>query len=271
MSFQAMTWAVKQKVPTYQKIVLIMLANRTNPETGICYPSLSKIAVECGMTRRSVINQIKALESNNYLSVDRSKSMFDMNHVNKYILNLDYSPSERDSLGSERDSLGSERDSLGSERDSLGSERDSLGGSERDSPNTINSFKQKEKLKDKQNISPTKKTTLPDNFSVSEKVLIWYCSKNYTENIQDHLEAFVDICRANGYRKIDWDATFKNCIRADWAGIRKNNAHASNQRFLTKEQQREAYSKASGETFLDRIRQKQNTFDGEVVHASFGR
>ena len=245
-----MTWAVKQKVPTYQKIVLIMLANRTNPETGICYPSLSKIAVECGMTRRSVINQIKALESNNYLSVDRSKSMFDMNHVNKYILNLDYSPSERDSLGSERDSLG---------------------GSERDSPNTINSFKQKEKLKDKQNISPTKKTTLPDNFSVSEKVLIWYCSKNYTENIQDHLEAFVDICRANGYRKIDWDATFKNCIRADWAGIRKNNAHASNQRFLTKEQQREAYSKASGETFLDRIRQKQNTFDGEVVHASFGR
>jgi len=119
--------------------------------------------------------------------------------------------------------------------------------------------------------TPTKKTTLPDNFSVSEKVLIWYCSKNYTENIQDHLEAFVDICRANGYRKIDWDATFKNCIRADWAGIRKNNSHASNQRFLTKEQQREAYSKASGEVFLDRIRQKQNTFDGEVVHASFGR
>ena len=119
--------------------------------------------------------------------------------------------------------------------------------------------------------TPTKKTTLPDNFSVSEKVLIWYCSKNYTENIQDHLEAFVDICRANGYRKIDWDATFKNCIRADWAGIRKNNSHASNQPFMTKEQQREAYSKASGEVFLDRIRQKQNTFDGEVVHASFGR
>ena len=58
---------------------------------------------------------------------------------------------------------------------------------------------------------------------------------------------------------------------ANWYLSKPSSFSGNGGQYLTKEQQREAYSKASGETFLDRIRQKQNTFDGEVLHASFGR
>ena len=54
MSFQAMTWAVEQKVPALQKLVLLMLANRTNHETGRCTPRIKTLAEECGMSDRTV-------------------------------------------------------------------------------------------------------------------------------------------------------------------------------------------------------------------------
>lgn len=55
MSFQAMSWATEQVLPAMQKIVLLMLANRTNHDTGLCYPSHETLAKEYGMTTRSVI------------------------------------------------------------------------------------------------------------------------------------------------------------------------------------------------------------------------
>ena len=78
-----MTWAVEQELPAMQKIVLLMLANRTNHDTGLCYPSHDRLAKECGMDKRSVINQIAKLESAGLLKVIRST-----NKPNSYILNL---------------------------------------------------------------------------------------------------------------------------------------------------------------------------------------
>lgn len=105
-----MTWAVEQELPAMQKIVLLMLANRTNHDTGLCFPSHDRLAKECGMDKRSVINQIAKLESAGLLKVIRST-----NKPNSYILNLGSernSPSERDSpLGVKEIHLDSERDS----------------------------------------------------------------------------------------------------------------------------------------------------------------
>lgn len=56
-----MTWAVEQKLPSSQKIVLIMLANHTNGHTGLCMPRIKLLAEECGMSEASAKNQIKAL------------------------------------------------------------------------------------------------------------------------------------------------------------------------------------------------------------------
>ena len=88
MSFQAMTWAVEQELPAMQKIVLLMLANRTNHDTGLCFPSHDTLAKECGMDRRSVIRQIEKLELVGLLSVIRSTNDKGEKNANRYKLNL---------------------------------------------------------------------------------------------------------------------------------------------------------------------------------------
>ncbi len=62
MSFEAMSWAVKQKLPALHKIVLLMLADRTNKDTGRCDPSITRLADDCGMSERSTRNAIRELE-----------------------------------------------------------------------------------------------------------------------------------------------------------------------------------------------------------------
>ena len=64
-----MTWAVQQKVPAMQKIVLLMLANRNNFEKNECFPSIKTLSIECGMSQRSVINQLEKLVYKNLISV----------------------------------------------------------------------------------------------------------------------------------------------------------------------------------------------------------
>ena len=61
MSFEAMAWAVKQKLPVKQKIVLLMLADRTNKDTGRCDPSIARLADDCGMSETSVKDAIRSL------------------------------------------------------------------------------------------------------------------------------------------------------------------------------------------------------------------
>ncbi len=88
MSFQAMTWAVEKELPAMQKIVLLMMANRTNHDTGLCFPSHDRLAVECGMSKRSIVYQIEKLESAELLSVIRSTNNKGGNNPNRYKLNL---------------------------------------------------------------------------------------------------------------------------------------------------------------------------------------
>ena len=63
------------------------------------------------------------------------------------------------------------------------------------------------------------KTTVPENFEISEQVRIWATSKNFGD-LEQHLEYFVSKAAANGYKYADWDAAFKTAIRDDWAKLR---------------------------------------------------
>jgi hypothetical protein len=105
MSFQAMTWAVEQELPAMQKIVLLMLANRTNHDTGLCFPSHDTLAKECGMSKSSVIRQIEALENGEFLKVVRTKKADGSNNPNHYRLKLNAvgSVTVKPPLVSERD------------------------------------------------------------------------------------------------------------------------------------------------------------------------
>ena len=95
MSFPAIRWSTQQDLPAMQKIVLLMIANRINTDSGTCFPSLDTLAKDCGMTRRSVINQVAKLEIAGLLHVERSTED-GVKQQNTYRLLL--SASERPSL-----------------------------------------------------------------------------------------------------------------------------------------------------------------------------
>ena len=85
MSFQAMTWATEQDVPAMQKIVLLMLANRTNDDTGQCNPSHEKLASDCGMSVRACKDQLSRLEAAGLLTIIRRQKE-GVSLPNQYVL-----------------------------------------------------------------------------------------------------------------------------------------------------------------------------------------
>jgi DNA-binding transcriptional regulator YhcF (GntR family) len=86
MSFQAMAWAVSQKLPTKEKFVLIMMANYAD-EDGKCWPSMNRLCEDTGMKKDSVIRAIKSLEEMGLAEVERRK-IEGVNLPNIYHLNL---------------------------------------------------------------------------------------------------------------------------------------------------------------------------------------
>ena len=70
MSFQAMAWAIKQPLPTYEKFVLLALANYTNQDNQ-CWPSIETLANDTGLSRTSVKTALKKLEATCVLTVEK--------------------------------------------------------------------------------------------------------------------------------------------------------------------------------------------------------
>lgn len=69
MSFQAMSWAVEQKLPSTKKIVLLMLANRVNSDTGKCVPKIKTLAEDCGLSESATKSALKELAELGLLKV----------------------------------------------------------------------------------------------------------------------------------------------------------------------------------------------------------
>ena len=61
MSFQAMSWAVKHKLPCQEKMVLLMLSNYAD-QAGKCFPSMGVLSEECGLSMAQTRKCIKKLE-----------------------------------------------------------------------------------------------------------------------------------------------------------------------------------------------------------------
>lgn len=118
-----------------QKLVLLKLADCAS-DTGECFPSYQHIADQCKISRRAVINIIKKLQEDDFLTIEK-RCYCNSNKSNIYKLTI-----EKGNQRSERNSLGVVNGgSLGVVNDtSLGSERNSLGGSEPRSPITSNSL-----------------------------------------------------------------------------------------------------------------------------------
>lgn len=161
-----MHWAVQQRLPTMQKFVLLMLANRTNHDTGRCDPSHRRIADDCGMSPASVKRAIKALVDAEYLIVEgRIKN--GEKQPNQYLLCLERVGSHRPNppetacgVGSDRPDPRSHRPKVGSEGADLGSHRPKGVGSHRaikqeSSKQEVNTGSETEKLCDDLSVAPS--------------------------------------------------------------------------------------------------------------------
>jgi Helix-turn-helix domain len=283
MSFQAMTWAVEQTLPTHQKMVLIMLANRTNHDNGLCFPSLTLLAEECGMTKRSIIEQIKKLEQRGMLSVIRNKDIDDINSVNKYRLNLSFR-SKRGSLGVVNEvHQGSERGSLGVVNEvHQGSERGSLGVVNEVHPNQeyinqeINQEVFNQEINQEQFVV-SKKTEkqilhefgidgqLADDFLIIRKAKKLPLTKTAVEGIK----------READKARLGINEAIKYCIEVGWAGFnsewyanrtasKTSIALNSTNKYPSKDEIRRTKNQAVFDAF--NAKYSQNTYEGEVLN-----
>jgi len=66
LSFQAMSWALKQPVKTAEKLLLLVIANYAD-EQGRAWPSVETLARDTGMSRTSVKRTMKKLEDTGFI------------------------------------------------------------------------------------------------------------------------------------------------------------------------------------------------------------
>jgi hypothetical protein len=92
VSIEAINWAWEQPCPATQKLVLVALADHADNQ-GSCYPSIGRVAVRCGLSRRAVQKAIRGLATTSLLTIQEHSGS---RHT--YALNL------RTSFTGERDS-----------------------------------------------------------------------------------------------------------------------------------------------------------------------
>lgn len=87
MSFQAMAWATEQDLKANEKIVLVMLANRCNHDTGRCDPAHKRLARDCGMSLSTLKRCIEKLEAGGLLTIEH-RELNGVSLPNQYHLHL---------------------------------------------------------------------------------------------------------------------------------------------------------------------------------------
>lgn len=89
MSMMLMVQALKTKVGSpLRKLVLVKLADQANDD-GECWPSYQSIAEACEMSRRTVISHIEWLEENGFLRRNYRKSKEGLNRSNVFVLTIE--------------------------------------------------------------------------------------------------------------------------------------------------------------------------------------
>lgn len=63
---------------------------------------------------------------------------------------------------------------------------------------------------------------LPQDFGISPGIREWAEREGFAPYLDAHLAHFLDYAAAKRPTYVDWDAAFRNAIRADWGDVRKN-------------------------------------------------
>ena len=90
-SYRALDWAWKQQLPPTAKLVLINLAGRID-QAYSCYPSLTTICEDTGLSRSSVTRTLNLLEDNDLLMRASRQRANGSTRSNRYYLNHPEAP-----------------------------------------------------------------------------------------------------------------------------------------------------------------------------------
>lgn len=75
--------------------------------------------------------------------------------------------------------------------------------------------------KDSQGKISKQKTSLPENFGISERVIKW-ANQNGYRDLQKHLDNFILQAQAKNYQYANWDSAFMTAIKNNWANVPSN-------------------------------------------------
>jgi len=218
MSIDATRWAWVQTLKPTVKLVLLALADRAG-ENHECWPSIGRLIKDTCLHRETIFAAIKDLEAQGLLVVVRIQGL-----GNKYQLIgiTDRHQSGKPDRSEKADQSEKHDHPVGKTGLPQSGKPDyhqsGFSYPEPTKRTIIEPIKEPKRERTKKSA----KTSLPENFAISNSVTTWYAKQGYLEPISSHFEAFVDKCQAKGYTYVNWDAAFQNAIRDDWAGLRKN-------------------------------------------------
>jgi len=194
MSVQAMTWAFEQTVEPNAKLVLLAIANRTNHETGLCFPGQQLLGRECSMSERTIRRHLKTLEAAGL--VRRRPRM----------------------LGEGRGRTSDEyRLAFYDQPDNLAGKSGPTGQIVR--TNRTNQDDQPDNgvrvtvREPKENRKAPRKTAIPDGWQPDEALADELTKRHPTLNIGQEAEKFVDWHGSKGNRFVDHSKAFRNWCR----------------------------------------------------------
>lgn len=225
------------KMHSTTKLVAITLATYADYETGICYPTIQTLMDDTGLSNRVVGQHIQKLENLGFLLVKRAKgcnskyklvaenitkAVTESNQLRK--VTSDFDDIEAVTLMQEAVTLSAQSSDAESHKHPITiinhqEQPESISEHVKTEQKTEGETQTKSTAKKRE--SGKAKTSIPENFTISEQVKSWAKEKNYS-HLEQHLEYFIGKCEANGYKYLNWDSAFKTAIRDDWAKLNTN-------------------------------------------------
>ena len=99
MGRRALDWVYSlggEKMNSGERLTLLYLADRRNDKTGKCFPSYERIAQDLGISKRSAIRHVEALEAMGLLKKHERRGK--TQNSNQYDLSLGFAPSQSDTF-----------------------------------------------------------------------------------------------------------------------------------------------------------------------------
>lgn len=257
MSSRAKAWAWAVEIPPFQKLVLLALAERHSDDAGLCFPSHARLARDTGLSVRGVRNQLKELESAGLIEVVH-RTQDRVCQTNMYRLNIPQefgtmpgsaAPAPRGRASGAGGMAPAATGGMASDAKGMASgawgvwhqlptepiyepnkdiaEHGSDVPSDVPSDSTLPADSKPKKGKEG---TKGRKTPMPDDFGISERVQAW-AKKNGYDQLEEHLDNFMLTCRSRGYTYVDWDSAFMRAVKDDWAKLRTPKMHGYGKAF----------------------------------------